>query len=95
MKFVSREQLVDALHQLAVFRHAAKIQFVPHVLGFLALRRKNVSTTGYTLYAERDDQDFFDEFMRIADDNNPYFDLLSLFCQPIPQRPPVSPALGK
>ena len=74
MKFVSREQLVDALHQLAVFRHTAKIQFVPHVLGFLALRRKNVSTTGYTLYAERDDQDFFDEFMRIADDNNPYFD---------------------
>ena len=74
MKFVSKEHLVDAIRQLADFRRVAKTQFVPHVFGFLALRRKNVNTTGYTLYAERDDQDFFDDFMRIADDNTPYFD---------------------
>ena len=79
MKFVSREQLVDALRQLAAFRSAAKKQYAPHVLALLALRRKNVSTGHPTPYAERDDQEFFDEFTRVADDENPYFDPIKGF----------------
>lgn len=74
MKYVSREQLVDALRQLAAFRTSAKKQYASHVLAFLALRRKNVGTGGFTPYAERDDQDFLDEFTRVAEDENPYFD---------------------
>ncbi len=79
MKFVSREQLVDALRQLAAFRNAAKKQYAPHLLAFLALRRKNVTTGRFTPYAERDDQEFFDEFTRVADDENPYFDPIKGF----------------
>jgi hypothetical protein len=79
MKYVSREQLTDALRQLAAFRSTAKKQYAPHLLGFLALRRKNVGPAGYNPYAERDDQEFFDEFMRVADDDNPYFDPIKGF----------------
>jgi hypothetical protein len=79
MKYVSREQLVDALRQLAAFRSTAKKQYAPHLLGFVALKRKNVGPAAYTPYVERDDQEFFDEFMRVADDDNPYFDPIKGF----------------
>ena len=79
MKFVSREQLVDALRQLAAFRKISKTQGIAHVLGFLALRRKKVGTVHYTVYAEKDDEEFFDEFTRVADDENPYFDPIKGF----------------
>lgn len=74
MRFVSREQFVDSLRQLAAFRDAAKKQYAPHVLALLALRRKHVGTSGYTSYAEKDDQNFFDEFTKVADDEHPFFD---------------------
>lgn len=74
MKHVSREQLLDSLRLLAIFRSRAPRQAVKHILAFLALRWRGVDTSQYTRFEERDDFAFFDEFMKVDDGDWPYFD---------------------
>jgi len=74
MKYVSRDQLVEAVRLLAGFRSKVNKQLAQHILPFLALRRKGVTTGDFTQYAESDDYAFFDRFLRVADDEFPYFD---------------------
>src|SRR4051812_5793783 len=74
MKYISKEQLIDSLRQLAAFRSKISKQAAQHILPFLALRRKDVDTTRMTAYEERDDYVFFDDYMRVTDGDEPYFD---------------------
>ena len=74
MKYVSREQFVAALRDLARFRSAVNKQGAQHVLPFLALRRKGVSVDEFTSYTEQDDFDFFDQYLRMGSPDYPYFD---------------------
>lgn len=78
MHYISRDQLLDALRLLAVFRDRTPKQAVKHVLGFLALRWRNVSTARMSVFEEQDDFQFFDEFMQVEDGNWPYFDPIAL-----------------
>lgn len=78
MKYISRPQLLDALRHLALFGRRAPKQSVKHILAFLALRRKGVNTSGMTRFGERDDFTFFDDFMKVAEGDWPYFDPIAL-----------------
>jgi hypothetical protein len=78
MRYVSRDQLLSALRQLAAFRDRTPRQGVKHVLGFLALRWRNVNADRMTRFEERDDFAFFDEFMKVDDGNWAYFDPIAL-----------------
>jgi len=74
MKYVSQQQFVAALRDLATFRGAVNRQSAQHVLPFLALRRKGVSVDEFTPYTEQDDFEFFDQHLRVGSPDYPYFD---------------------
>ena len=75
MKYISAQQLLEAIRQVAAFRNAANRQAAQHVLPFLSLRRKGVNTAEFTLYSEQDDYEFFDQHVRVSNtDDYPYFD---------------------
>jgi 5-methylcytosine-specific restriction enzyme B len=74
MKYISRNQLAEALRLLFSFRAKVHSQRVQHILPFLALRKMDVGTLAMTPYAESDDFNFFDEYARVGDTDFPYFD---------------------
>ena len=74
MKYVSRDQLLDSLQRLAQFRERTPRQAVKHVLAFMALRWRGVDGSRMSPFEERDDFDFFDEFMKVDEGDWPYFD---------------------
>jgi len=74
MSFISRDQLLASLRALAVFRDSVNRQRAQHILPFLALRGKGVSSAGFTPYSEGDDYSFFDSFARVRDGDFPYYD---------------------
>jgi 5-methylcytosine-specific restriction protein B len=73
MKYVSKEQVSQALPLIASFRSAIDKQAAQHILTFLALKCRDVGTK-FVPYAEGDDYKFFDEFMKLRDGEDPYFD---------------------
>lgn len=74
MKFTSKTQLIESLRQLAAFRQKVDKQAAQHILPFLALRAKGVNTTALSPYSEGDDFKFFDDYTRVTDGEEPYFD---------------------
>ena len=74
MKYISAQQVVEAIRQVATFRDAVNRQAAQHVLPFLSLRRKGVGTATSTPYSEQDDFEFFNEHVRVSTDAYPYFD---------------------
>jgi hypothetical protein len=81
MKYISEQQLTNALRELAAFRSKVNQQGAQHILAFLALRKAGVSTKSFTKFTETDDKNFFNDFALVAQsDPNPYFDpIKSLF----------------
>lgn len=74
MKFVSSKQIQESLQALSSFRSKVGKQGVQHVLPFLALKRKGVNPVSYIPYAESDDFEFFNKYLKIGDGEKPYFD---------------------
>jgi hypothetical protein len=74
MKYVSKEQLVTSLRNLARFREAVNKQGAQHILPFLALKRAGAKPSRYILYSEAGDFDFFNGFCRVRGGREPYFD---------------------
>jgi len=74
MKYISKERLVVALRNLARFRGSVNKQGAQHILPFLALKQKGVTSNGFTSFNESDDFQFFDTFCRVQGGKFPYFD---------------------
>jgi hypothetical protein len=81
MKYISEQQLTNALRELASFRSKVNQPGAQHILPFLALRKAGVGTKSFTKFTETDDKNFFNDFARVAPpDPKPYFDpIKSLF----------------
>jgi 5-methylcytosine-specific restriction enzyme B len=76
-KFISTQRIFRGIRGLANWRSQVDSQGAMHLWHILSAKRQGVNNETEHLLLESHDKNFFDEFMRLQNTKEPYFDPLT------------------